>query len=534
MDLHLKIVESGDDGGCYWFLVRLTNVGGNFTYDTDEFRWAKQTHGGREINRFDYLKLARVAARHFLRRQGVELPETLEDGSPWQLGAPVRQGAQPVTTQPLTERLTRMLGAQLRVDAPEIEVALKQIPTGPGTVVTISTDFDGDVDSSNTATNGGTTLRYDDTSDYFMYMRFPLAALPAGAEVSQTDLVVEVTDDIASTSRADFQGYNQNGQADPNSDSGTVKRTRCSNDSSPYVDGRLSFQSIASETITLGSAANTDLTNAKLAVNRFSVGVSISTNVGSGNVGAAVEALEHASANEPTLSITYTRTIDVRQIHIIPYRPAPDPGLNPELALSLAGALPKIIVGTWRGEDILWHDVWTLDSANIEKLVIGRTTAANSPGPRTLYAIAANGIYYMPIGIDAHPAVAPWPLTNGVPHAQWPSGNDFELPNHVKSVERLTVLGEHLMGSEGDELTVYTHWDGADRWDKHGPYSSFPVTIDNIPGQGNVLYTLWQIKDNARSALAPYVSDVKIAIGDWTDHGPIERIQSETKAPQSM
>ena len=140
----------------------------------------------------------------------------------------------------------------------------------------------------------------------------------------------------------------------------------------------------------------------------------------------------------------------------------------------------------------------------------------------------------MPIGIDAHPAVAPWPLTNGVPHAQALSGNDFELPNHVKSVERLTVLGEHLMGSEGDELTVYTHWDGADRWDKHGPYSSFPVTIDNIPGQGNVLYTLWQIKDNARSALAPYVSDVKIAIGDWTDHGPIERIQSETKAPQSM
>ena len=98
-------------------------------------------------------------------------------------------------------------------------------------------------------------------------------------------------------------------------------------------------------------------------------------------------------------------------------------------------------------------------------------------------------------------------------------------------MERLTVFGEHLMGSEGDELTVYTHWDGADRWDKHGPYSSFPVTIDNIPGQGNVLYTLWQIKDNVRSALAPNVLNINIAPFHWTDHGPNDPIQSETESP---
>ncbi len=401
------------------------------------------------------------------------------------------------------------------------------------TILTIDADFDGDVKDDNTGSTTGSVLRYQATSggggdDYDVYLRFPLAALPLTSAITQVDLQLNVVDAGESGHQHDIQGYNQDGQADPESDSLTLRRTRCEDDGTPYISAQTGlFTSTGISTVTLGSAAITDVANAKTAVNRFSIGMA----VGTGFANATEFTAEDAGTNDPKLIITYTRTVDIRQAYAIPYRPAPDPDTFPEVALALAGALPKILQGTWIGERILWHDVWTLDAPQIEHLIISRASAPNSPGARTLYAITADGIYYVPIGGEDHPAIAPWPLTQGTPHAKGLSGNDFGRPMHAKTVQEIVIQGQYLQGD--DQLFLWYHWSNDSRWRKAGPYSGFPVIINDLEGGGEILYAVIAINDATRDALAPYFSRVEIT--KWTDEGPIHQyIGEDFASPQLL
>ncbi|KKL13639.1 hypothetical protein LCGC14_2523750, partial [marine sediment metagenome] len=101
---------------------------------------------------------------------------------------------------------------------------------------------------------------------------------------------------------------------------------------------------------------------------------------------------------------TMTGTGTIWRVSIAPYRPPIDKDLFPQTGPALAGALPHILVGSWRGETLVWHQVWTLQSPQIEQLLIGRTTGRNSFGRQTLWAITDTGFFHMPIGPSAHPS----------------------------------------------------------------------------------------------------------------------------------
>jgi len=218
-------------------------------------------------------------------------------------------------------------------------------------------------------------------------------------------------------------------------------------------------------------------------------------------------------------------------LYLIPYRPAPDPNLFAvDIGRAIAGALPKILVGQWRGERLIWQDVWTLATPRIEQLVVSRTAGANSTGIRNLWAIHKQGATYVSVGPEAHPARASWPLTSGT-HAQMLSGTDFGLPVNTKSVQKIVFYGEHLQSD--DEFRVCYRWDGDDRWHRSDRHSKLPVVLEDLEGRGRVLYVYWALNDAARDAVAPHVWSGQVT--DWTDHGSIaEALGSDIRSPQTV
>ena len=230
---------------------------------------------------------------------------------------------------------------------------------------------------------------------------------------------------------------------------------------------------------------------------------------------------------------TMTGTGTIWRVSIAPYRPPIDKDLFPQTGPALAGALPHILVGSWRGETLVWHQVWTLQSPQIEQLLIGRTTGRNSFGRQTLWAITDTGFFHMPIGPSAHPSRMSWPLTNSasVPHTLVFSGHHFGLPVNVKSVQTIVLHGEFLQAD--DEFWVYHRWDNDDRWHKNGPQSHFPVVLNDLEGRGRVLHVAVQLKDATRDAVAPYITHAIIPKGKWFDEGAIyEALGQDISSPQ--
>ncbi len=223
-------------------------------------------------------------------------------------------------------------------------------------------------------------------------------------------------------------------------------------------------------------------------------------------------------------------------IHIVPYRPPIDPDLFPSVvARAHSGVMPKILVGTWVGERIVWQDTWTVETSKIEALIIGRATATNSTSLRTLWTISREGVTYIPVGGDMHPARATWPLTHGaaVPHALMCSYHDFFLPGNIKSVPgKVVIRGQWLQAD--DEFWFYYRWDNEPEWRKAGPFDSgFPVVLKGLEGQGLILHTAFQLKDATRDAVAPQVEYIGIAAGEWEDLGPAEEgLEQDIESPQ--
>jgi hypothetical protein len=223
---------------------------------------------------------------------------------------------------------------------------------------------------------------------------------------------------------------------------------------------------------------------------------------------------------------------EVREVYISPYRPPLHTTEFPRSGQMLASVLPKIIVGSWRGEELVWHDVWTLESSKVMHLLIGRTAGSESMGRVTLWALSQDDVYHMAIGPEADPVRAAWAPTHGGTMKAWGfSGLNMGLPVNIKSVQKLGILCEFLQSD--DELWVFYRWDNDDQWYWRGPETPSPVVLDNLDGRGRVLYVVAAIRDASRDAIAPYVSYVGIPEDGWTDEGPLaEALGGDIRSPQ--
>lgn len=212
--------------------------------------------------------------------------------------------------------------------------------------------------------------------------------------------------------------------------------------------------------------------------------------------------------------------VKVREVKVGSYRPGPDPDLNPvALGQAVSGALPHILVGQWQGGDLVWHDVYTVQAPMIEQMVVSRTQAANVTGDRNLWAIHREGAHYVSVGPEAQPARGTYLPTTGVPHYLSFSGNDFGRPFSIKRANQIAIMGEFLQAA--DELWFYYRWDNEDRWHREGPFEGgkFPVLLNNLQGEGRVLYSGVQMVDTNRSAAQPFVTYAIVT--DWEDRGPV-------------
>lgn len=228
--------------------------------------------------------------------------------------------------------------------------------------------------------------------------------------------------------------------------------------------------------------------------------------------------------------------IKVAEISLVPYRPPFDPDTFPITGYALAGALPKILVGTWRGEEIVWHDQWTLDAARVDQLSVARARYTQATGERALFALTTEAVYAMPIGADAHPATTHGPKladygesgTAADEHFQAFSGVDFseagpDFANRVKAIpEGGSIIIEMPYIQSDDEVYAYTWWDeGSNGYQRHEPQIGTVMELHSIEGQGMVLYTALAFKDGSRSAVAPYIKRVSIPARNWEDKGEV-------------
>lgn len=228
--------------------------------------------------------------------------------------------------------------------------------------------------------------------------------------------------------------------------------------------------------------------------------------------------------------------VKVREVSICPYRPPLDVDLFAVSGPMLSGVLPKIFVGQWRGESMVWQDVWTLDCSAIEQLIIGRTGVNSIQGARTLFATSgmpSNGLRFIPVGVESDPVRAIWPITNGTPHLIAFSGHAFGAPTHVKRVQgKLVIHGDYLQ--DDDDARVYWRWDHDDRWHKSDRHTKFPLVVENLEGEGRILYVAVAISDGSRDVGAPYISWAEIPPGEWEDLGPqTEPIGADFASPQT-
>jgi hypothetical protein len=108
--------------------------------------------------------------------------------------------------------------------------------------------------------------------NYRTLIRFPLSDLPSSPNVVNSVLKFTVSVAGGSSHLTDIHPYNADGQAQPSSDSAQTKYNRCQS-GTPLVNDHTALRTATSYEIDLGAAADTDIENAKAAVNRYTVGL---------------------------------------------------------------------------------------------------------------------------------------------------------------------------------------------------------------------------------------------------------------------
>ena len=247
---------------------------------------------------------------------------------------------------------------------------------------------------------------------------------------------------------------------------------------------------------------------------------------------------------EPQSTLT---GVTIREVHVLPYRPPIDPDKNQTTDVTRmtgykqAGALPTILSGTWKGEELILHDVWTLWTSKIEKMVTARVNDGVTSSRRALYAVTGDGLYAMPIGPDGDPARAVWPnlgdadtLAAGLNDHVVPSMmHDFGLPAFAKTVNEVVVEGNFLQADD-DELWLYSKMEHDSEYKRHGPFAQFPATIKGL-GTGRALQVIAAYKDGSRDANAPQIESIIVPKGKWTyeDAELVDAVEEPTESPQA-
>ncbi len=236
----------------------------------------------------------------------------------------------------------------------------------------------------------------------------------------------------------------------------------------------------------------------------------------------------------------------IREAYVCPYRSplAADAAsaTHPLSGYALAHVLPKILVGTWKGETIQWDDVWTLDGPAVTKLVIGHTEVPGVVSRRKLYAFSKAGVHTMPVGDegDGSPMRAFWPKLADYgestvamdEHVIAFSGNDFGLPQNVKRISGKLSVDFPWRQSDDETYLVYWWDDDTDRYYQKElqPDESF---VEKLEGEGRVLYTALIWKDGSRDAVAPYLRYVGVPAGQWEDLGPMHKYKADIASPMN-
>jgi hypothetical protein len=174
-------------------------------------------------------------------------------------------------------------------------------------VLTITADYDGEVDSSgakdDTASEMYVSYRPKAAYPSRSYIRFPLTDLPSNIVITQVRLYVYCIEAGGSTHLTDIHAYGTNGQEDPQADTGTTLYNRCAS-GNLYVDDSTDLRTTGDKWFVLGGSVAQDIINAKNAVNRFSL--ALHEEGDDETVGASLATLECVGYPYPAkLEITY-------------------------------------------------------------------------------------------------------------------------------------------------------------------------------------------------------------------------------------
>ena len=329
LDVRLRLTASGHDGLAHWFTIELLPADAAVVLDADRFRfpvvlgrrllnppddslnpppdWQPDWSPLHNVNGFAFPALADLAARHFLRRQGLE-PGGRADASVVTPTSVAELTGRPDADADLTARRLAMAGAEIAVRLPTSGELHPVSGPAPGTVTTIATDYDGNAVNGTGGDDTSTTLGvgFNTSSAYRGYIRFPLAAIPDSAVVDNVDLRLYVSSIGGSAPvTVDLQPYHASsrGLTDPQPDSLATRFARCVDAATPYVNNTGVLGTTGSKTLDLGTTADADVRNA-LASDRFSVALN-EDSMASGVHIANLAAIEHATQEEAKLVVTH-------------------------------------------------------------------------------------------------------------------------------------------------------------------------------------------------------------------------------------
>ena len=238
--------------------------------------------------------------------------------------------------------------------------------------------------------------------------------------------------------------------------------------------------------------------------------------------------------------------VTIRGVHLIPYRPPLTGNKNVPTDASRmagykqAGVLPTILKGTWKGEDIIWHDWLTLWTSKIEAMVVGRVNDGVTDSESALYMLSHDGLYATPVGPDGDPVMASWPnlghantLAAGLnDHLVAGSAQDFDLPAYPKTVSTIIARGKNLQ--KDDEFYLWYRMEHEPEWHEEGPFSRFPVVIKDLDITGKTLQVIAGWKDGSRDAMALEIDSIIVPAGHWKyeDEELIDELEQDIQSTQ--
>ncbi len=137
-------------------------------------------------------------------------------------------------------------------------------------VVTVTATWGADNDGWNWYPGWYDSIGRDEGPNYRVANSFSLASLPAGVHVTKVEVIFCV-DSESPGSLLDIHAYNDDGQADPQTDSASVGYSRCAPQGTPYLNDGTHLRTTGVKTVDLGPQACTDVEAAKASVNQFTL-----------------------------------------------------------------------------------------------------------------------------------------------------------------------------------------------------------------------------------------------------------------------